>query len=195
MQPTSRAISAQETADLLADILLRRGSESYLGEQVTMSEHMLQAATLAEQAGEPDNVVVAALLHDIGHYTSEFGEDYLELGVDNRHENAGETVLKDWFPDEITAVARWHVDAKRYLSAIDRDYFESLSPASVESLALQGGPMSEAERAQFEDNPWFETIVKVRRFDDAAKVVDMPTPPMSHFLDITRRVLMKTEKQ
>jgi phosphonate degradation associated HDIG domain protein len=192
MQPTSPAISAQETADLLADILLRRGNESYLGEQVTMSEHMLQAATLAEQAGEPDNVIVAALLHDIGHYTGEFGEDYLERGVDNRHENAGEAVLKDWFPDEITAVARWHVDAKRYLCAVDRDYFEALSPASVESLALQGGPMNETERAQFEDNPWFETIVKVRRFDDAAKVVDMPTPPMSHFLDITRRVLTKT---
>lgn len=185
--------SARETADLLADILLRRGSESYLGENVTMSEHMLQAAALAEATGEPDSVIVAALLHDIGHYTNEFGEDYLEQGIDNRHESAGERVLEGWFPDEVTAVARWHVAAKRYLCATDRGYFTELSPASVDTLALQGGPMNDAECASFENNPWFETIIKVRRFDDAAKEVGRVTPPMGHYLEITKRLLEETE--
>lgn len=160
-----------------------------------MSEHMLQTATLAEQADEPDSVIVAALLHDIGHYTNEFGEDYLEKGIDNRHETAGEAVLEGWFPDEITAVARWHVDAKRYLSAIDRDYFDELSAASIASLELQGGPMNQSERAAFEQNPWFDTIVKVRRYDDAAKVVGRKTPPMTHFLEITRRLLSETSQR
>jgi predicted HD phosphohydrolase len=101
----------------LADIFARRGADSYLGEQVTMSEHMLQAALLAEEAGAPDALVAGALLHDIGHYTNEFPEDALEQGIDNHHDTAGAAVLAPFFPRLVTDCVRHHVDAKRYLCA------------------------------------------------------------------------------
>ena len=181
-------LSADNMLDLLKDILLKRGSESYLGEVVTMSEHMLQSAWIAEQAGEDKTIIVAALLHDIGHYTSDFGEDYLDLDIDNVHEVAGERVLNRWFPPEITETVRWHVDAKRYLCAVEPDYFASLSPASVHSLELQGGPMSEDEVLQFQKNPWLDTIVRVRRYDDGAKIQGRKTPDMQHYLTMVEEV-------
>ena len=101
----------------IADIFERRGADSYLGEQVTMSQHMLQGAQLAEQAGADDEIVAAALLHDIGHYTNEFPDDALERGIDNRHDEAGARVLERFFPDIVTDCVRHHVAAKRYLCA------------------------------------------------------------------------------
>ena len=159
-----------------------------------MSEHMLQSAWIAEQAGETTSVIVAALLHDIGHYTSEFGDDFLEIGVDNLHEVAGEAVLKDWFPPEVTASVRWHVDAKRYLCATEPDYFAGLSDASVQSLALQGGPMNSREVQQFESNPWLDTIIRVRRYDDGAKVVGRTTPEVEHYLTMVEQVLSEHQQ-
>ena len=150
----SAASTPEEVTDLIRDILLRRGSESYLGEDVTMTEHMLQSAWIAEQAGEPATVVVAALLHDIGHYVSEFGDDYIDQGVDNLHEREGAAVLERWFPPEVVAATLGHVDAKRYLCAVESDYLSGLSDASLKTLALQGGPMSDEEVNSFESNPW-----------------------------------------
>lgn len=176
---------------LLKDILLRRGHESYLGEAVTMSEHMLQSAWIAERAGESPSVIVAALLHDVGHYTSEFDEGYLDIGVDNLHEVAGEKILKSWFPPEVCEVVRWHVDAKRYLCTVEPDYFSGLSDASVQSLALQGGPMSKEEVKAFEQNPWLDTIVRVRRYDDGGKVPGRRTPEMEYYLSMVESVLQQ----
>ena len=178
-----------DVINLLRDILIRRGSESYLGEAVSMSEHMLQSAWIAEQAGEDKSVVVAALLHDIGHYTSEFGEDYLDLGIDNRHEVAGKRILESWLPPEVTEAVRWHVDAKRYLCAVEPAYFDGLSPASVRSLALQGGPMDSDEVSAFEKNPWLDTILRVRRYDDGGKVPGRKTPDMEYYLEMVEEVL------
>ncbi len=179
---------------LLRDIFVRRGSESYLGESVTMSEHMLQSAWIAEQAGEDPNVIVAALLHDVGHYTSDFGEDFLDVGVDNLHEIAGERVLKANFPPEITETTRWHVDAKRYLCAVEPAYFSSLSPASVQSLGLQGGPMNPNEIEEFEKNRWLDTILRVRRYDDGAKVPGRKTPDLEHYLSMVKTVLVQYQQ-
>ncbi len=135
---------------LIADIFDRRGADSYLGEQVTMSAHMLQAAALAEAEAAPPALVAAALLHDIGHYTNEFPEDALERGIDNEHETAGARVLAPWFDADVTDPVRLHVAAKRYLCAVDPGYFARLSPASVHTLGLQGGPMAPAEIAAFD---------------------------------------------
>ncbi|MYJ52388.1 MAG: HD domain-containing protein, partial [Gammaproteobacteria bacterium] len=104
-----------EVIEFIKDIFTNRGGESYLGEPVSMSEHMLQAAYNAEKSGQEATVVVAALLHDIGHYTGEFGDDFMQLGIDNLHEVSGERFLKRWFPPQVTEPVRWHVDAKRYL--------------------------------------------------------------------------------
>ena len=174
---------------LLTDIFKRRGAESYLGERVTMSEHMLQAAHLAEQAGEPEETVVAALLHDIGHYTGEFPEDAIELGIDNRHEILGATVLAHFFPPDVTEPVKRHVDAKRYLCAADPEYIHSLSEASIKTLELQGGPMTPAEVQEFESNPFLETIIKVRRYDDAGKVPGLTTAGIDHYLGIASKVM------
>ena len=173
----------------IADIFNRRGSDSYLGEQVTMSEHMLQGAQLAEVAGAPDTMVAGALLHDIGHYTNEFPEDALEQGTDTLHEEAGAAVLDPFFPGTVTDCIRWHVAAKRYLCATDPDYFGRLSAASVHTLNLQGGPMDADEVTQFAKHPNLNAILQVRIWDDEGKVKNMPTPPFEHYAPLLQRVV------
>lgn len=177
--------------DLIRDILERRGDESYLGEDVSMTEHMLQTAWIAERAGEDKGVVVAALLHDIGHYTGEFGDDYIDIGVDNLHELAGEKILAKWFPPEVTEPVRWHVDAKRYLCAVEPDYFATLSDASVRTLELQGGPMNAEEMEKFAANPWLDIILRVRRYDDGGKIPGRKTPELAHYLEMVQEVLLE----
>ena len=134
----------------LEDIFDRRGGEEYLGEPVTMAEHMLQSAHFAEAAGEPPIVIAAALLHDVGHFTSEFGMFSMDDTEDRYHEEAGADVLAQFFPPLVVNCVRYHVAAKRYLCATDESYFSKLSDASVHSLNLQGGPMSEDEVSEFE---------------------------------------------
>ena len=175
--------------DFIADIFTRRGAESYLGEDVTMSEHMLQGALLAEQAGASDTMVAGALLHDIGHYTNEFGDDYIEQGIDNLHEEAGAQVLAPFFPTAVTDCIRYHVAAKRYLCATDPEYFAKLSDASVKTLELQGGPMSANEVAAFAQNPNLAAILQVRIWDDQGKVPGLPTPDFDHYAPLLQRVV------
>jgi [1-hydroxy-2-(trimethylamino)ethyl]phosphonate dioxygenase len=173
----------------IGDIFERRGADSYLGEQVTMSEHMLQAAALAEEAGATDDLIAAALLHDIGHYTHEFPEDAQDAGIDTHHDAAGAAVLAPFFPQVVTDCVRHHVAAKRYLCATDPTYFGRLSPASVHTLRLQGGPMTPAEVAAFGKNPNLDPIIQVRLWDEAAKVPGKPTPPFAHYAPLLQRVV------
>ena len=184
-------LTADTIVDFIADIFARRGAESYLGERVTMSQHMLQAARLAEEAGAPEPVIVSALLHDIGHYTNEFPEDALEKGTDNLHEEAGARVLSPFFPSEVTDPILHHVAAKRYLCATDPEYFGKLSEASVHTLNLQGGPMDAEEVAEFEKNPNLKQIIAVRYLDEAGKRDDMETPDYWHFAPMVQRMVDK----
>lgn len=171
----------------LGDIFERRGGEEYLGEPVTMAQHMLQGATLAEEAGLSEEIIVAALLHDIGHFTSEFGTYSPEDTEDRHHEEAGEKVLAPFFAPVITDCVKYHVAAKRYLCATKPEYFARLSVASVHTLELQGGPMSAAEVAAFEANPNLEAIIQVRYLDEAGKRADMQTPDFAHFAPMVQR--------
>lgn len=173
----------------IGDIFTRRGAESYLGEQVTMSEHMLQCALLAEEAGADDAMVASALLHDIGHYTSEFEPDAADDGIDNLHEDAGARVLAPFFPERVTEPVRCHVAAKRYLCATDPAYFDTLSDASVLSLKLQGGPMSASEVAELREHPHLDAIVQVRIWDDRAKVPGKRTPGFDHYVPVLQRLV------
>lgn len=173
----------------LAGIFARRGGEEYLGEHVTMAEHMLQGACLAERQGESEVIVVAALLHDIGHFTSEFGTFSMEDTHDRHHEEAGARVLERFFPKLVVDCVREHVAAKRYICATDPTYFGELSEASIHSLKLQGGPMDAAEVAAFEANPNFAEIVRVRRLDDAGKIAGMKTPDFAHYAPMVQRVV------
>ena len=182
-------LNAQTIVPFLASIFERRGGEEYLGEPVTMAQHMLQGATLAERAHSPEVVIVAALLHDIGHFTSEFGTYHPDDTEDRHHEDAGAEILAPFFPTLVTDCVRYHVAAKRYLCATKPEYFNRLSAASVHTLGLQGGPMNTAEVAEFARNPNLEQIIQVRYLDEAGKHPTMQTPPFDHFAPMVQRVV------
>lgn len=157
------------------------GSGAYLGEPVSLTEHMLQSAYAAEQDGAPPRLVAAALLHDYGHFIHEHEEDAAEHGIDTRHEDVGHAFLSEHFGPEIAEPIRLHVAAKRYLCATDPAYLGELSPASLHSLELQGGPYSAAEVAAFEASPHAEDAVRLRRYDDVGKVEGLDTPDLEHY--------------
>ena len=184
-----QTLNRHNIVDFLGDIFDRRGGEEYLGEPVTMAEHMLQGATIAEKQGQRDEIVVATLLHDIGHFTSEFGTFSMDDTEDKFHEEAGARVLEQFFPSVVTDCVRFHVAAKRYLCATRPEYLALLSDASVHSLNLQGGPMSDQEVKEFEANPNLKDIVSVRYLDDAGKEPDMETPGFDHFAPMVQRVV------
>jgi [1-hydroxy-2-(trimethylamino)ethyl]phosphonate dioxygenase len=173
----------------IADIFERRGAESYLGEPVTMSQHMLQGAVLAEREEASDELITAALLHDIGHYTSEFGPYSPDDTEDNHHDEAGAKVLEHFFPPVITECVRLHVAVKRYLCATDETYYDKLSQASRHTLELQGGPMNETEVEAFRRNPYHAEAVRVRLWDEGGKDPQMATPPFRHYVPVLQRVV------
>jgi phosphonate degradation associated HDIG domain protein len=173
----------------LSDIFDHSGAKEYLGEPVTMAQHMLQAASLAQHKGLPDHVIGAALLHDIGHFTNDFGTFSMEDTIDLKHEAYGAKVLAPFFPEALTHCVAHHVSAKRYLCATRETYFSKLSPASVHSLNLQGGPMDAAEVAKFESNPYLHDIIQVRLLDDEGKVADMKTFPFAHFQPLLQKLV------
>ena len=182
-------LTRETIVPFLAEIFDRRGGEEYLGEPVTMAQHMLQGATMAEQQGLEEEIIVAALLHDIGHFTSEFGTYHPDDTEDRHHEDAGAEVLRAFFPSVVTDCVRYHVAAKRYLCATRPEYAKRLSAASVHTLELQGGPMRADEVAAFEANPNLNQIIQVRYLDEAGKRPDMETPGFSHFAPMVQRVV------
>ncbi len=189
MKPDIDALTPQNIVAFIGGIFERRGDEEYLGEPVTMAEHMLQGATIAEQNGQSEEIIVGALLHDIGHFTSEFGTYHPDDTEDRHHEDAGAEVLEQFFPSVITDCVRYHVAAKRYLCATKPEYFTRLSPASAHTLELQGGPMNEAEVAEFAANPNLKQIIAVRYLDEAGKRDDMETPDYWHFAPMVQRMV------
>jgi phosphonate degradation associated HDIG domain protein len=166
--------------DLLA-IYGRRGAEAYFGESVSVTEHALQSAHFAQRAKAPAALIVAALLHDIGHLIEPAPDEISDWTHDARHEVSGARWLAAHFGPEVSEPVRLHVAAKRYLCATDPGYAKVLSPASVKTLQLQGGCMSAAEIAAFEAEAHFRAAIKVRRFDDGAKVAGLATADFRHY--------------
>ncbi len=166
----------------IAALFEQHGTAYYGGEAISQTAHALQCALLAEQAGESEAVVVAALLHDVGHLMLAESST-----TDMRHQEAGADALATLFDADVTEPIRLHVAAKRYLCAIDPAYFGTLSPVSVHSLQLQGGIYDADQAATFAARPHAEAAVRLRRYDDLAKVVDLATPPLSHYLDMAAR--------
>jgi len=144
----------------------------YIGEKVTMSEHMIQTAMLAEKAKCNDNLICSCLLHDYGHFILESPDELVKKNLDGKHEDIGYEYLKNIFKKEITDPIRYHVQAKRYL-ARDKNYFELLSEASKISLKLQGGVLNDDESTKFEEQDYFKSTILLRKFDDAAKKTDI----------------------
>ena len=180
--------AAEGPVGVIAELFASEGLAGYLGEDVTQAVHMLQTAALAERDGAGDALIAAALLHDVGHFTGAVTGQDLMRGTDNRHSEQGAAWLARWFGPEVTEPVRLHVDAKRYLCATEPSYLEVLSPASVYTLGVQGGPMQDAELAEFEASPHAADACRVRRWDDAAKDPDAPVPPFDHFRPVLRRL-------
>ena len=144
----------------------------YIGEKVTMSEHMIQTAMLAEKAKCNDDLICSCLLHDYGHFILETPDELVKENLDGKHEDIGYEYLKNIFKKEIIEPIKYHVQAKRYL-ARDEKYFNLLSEASKISLKLQGGVLNDKESAKFEVQDYFKSTILLRKFDEAAKKTDI----------------------
>ena len=144
----------------------------YIGEKVTMSEHMIQTAMLAEKAKCNDNLICSCLLHDYGHFILENPDELVKENLDGKHEDIGYEYLKNIFKKEIIEPIKYHVQAKRYL-ARDEKYFNLLSEASKISLKLQGGILKDEESIIFEVQDYFKSTILLRKFDEAAKKTDI----------------------
>ena len=158
----------------------RRGVETY-GEGVSQLEHALQCAACAERDGADPALIAATLLHDIGHLIHDLPVDIADQGIDAQHESLGSAWLSQYFGPDVTEPVRLHVAAKRYLATAEPGYFDLLSPASVQSLQLQGGLMSMEERARFSAERFADAAIQLRRWDDEGKVVGIATPGLDHF--------------
>jgi len=165
------------------------GDATYLGEPVTLTEHMLQSASAAERDGAPATLVAAAVLHDFGHLVHDLDPDCAADGVDSMHEDVGSRYLERNFPPAVTEPIRLHVASKRYLCAVEPAYLGELSEASLRSLELQGGPFSAEGVAEFERNPFAADAVRLRRYDDIAKVPGLETPPLEHYRTVLEVVI------
>jgi phosphonate degradation associated HDIG domain protein len=176
---------------LIADILAlyeSRGTQSYFGERVSVAEHGLQAAHFATAEGAPQPLVIAALLHDIGHLLEDVPEAIEDWTLDARHEEIGARWLAQRFAAAVSEPVRLHVPAKRYLCATEPGYLQRLSAASVHTLNLQGGPMSPSERARFEAQPFWREAVRLRHWDDQGKVAGLRTLALSDYAPLIERI-------
>lgn len=170
------------STDELVRLYRERADLPYGLTDVTQLQHALQGAHLARSEGHRPELVVATLFHDVGHLLGRLNDNPAERGIDDRHEVSGGRILAALFGDEIAQPTRLHVAAKRYLCATEADYFGRLSPDSVRSLELQGGPMSEAECAAFRAEPGWEDALLVRRWDDRAKDPHAMVPGLDAYL-------------
>jgi phosphonate degradation associated HDIG domain protein len=170
------------------------GEAAYFGEAVSQTEHALQSAHLAASAGADEELVVAALLHDIGHMLSGSAEDAAQHGIDDTHEEAGARWLEQHFGPAVSVPVRLHVAAKRYLCAVDPTYLLGLSPASQLSLRLQGGPFTAEEAQAFERQTHFAAAVALRRWDDGAKVPDLAVPALATYRQALETALQRGGK-
>jgi [1-hydroxy-2-(trimethylamino)ethyl]phosphonate dioxygenase len=168
-------------ADEILGIFQKHGSSEYFGESVSMTEHALQAAYFAQADGAPPCLILAALLHDVGHLIGDVPSDISNWTTDAHHERVGGIWLARRFGPEVSEPVRLHVPAKRYLLSADPEYFARLSPASVVTLKLQGGAMAAHEVATFESERFYQEAVRVRRWDDQGKVAGLETPGLSNY--------------
>ena len=170
-------------ADIIERILAIWQQQSHLdyGESVTTVEHMLQCAVFAERDNASTTLIAATVLHDIGHLLHGLPEDIAEQGIDGVHEEVGARWLAEYFVPAVTEPTRLHVPAKRYLCAVEPGYFDRLSPSSVQSLRLQGGPFTPAEVTGFEQLDHWQDAVRLRRYDDMGKIPGMATPDLAHY--------------
>jgi len=181
----------QRVEDIFA-LYEKHGAANYYGEDVSQLEHMCQSAELARKGGYDDEVVLAAFFHDIGYLIqSETQETMGGYGRINHEKEAGAFIRRMGFSEKVASLAEQHVNAKRYLTFADPDYYNRLSDASKNTLKHQGGPMTAQEAAAFKADPLFELNITMRRWDEEAKLQDQPIPDLNIYKEIAERHLQK----
>jgi len=174
---------ATKTADEIMQLYQNHGGSEYAGEKVSQLEHMVQAAQLAEEKGFDEEVILAAFLHDIGHIAEqERGENEMDgFGLKDHEAIGAKFLLEKGFSSKIARLVGSHVNAKRYLTRKDPEYYNQLSEASKRTLIFQGGMMSEQEAEQFEEDPLFSEIVLMRKWDEQAKIQNKLLPDLNRY--------------
>ena len=161
----------------------------YIGEKLTIPEHMIQSAMLAEKSKCNDNLICSCLLHDYGHFLIENPDNLVKINKDGEHEAIGYEYLKKFFKKEIVEPIRHHVLAKRYL-ARNKKYFNFLSEASKISLKLQGGVLNDKESKEFKKKKYFKNSILVRKFDEAAKKTNIKMKSIDSYTSLLKSKLL-----
>jgi phosphonate degradation associated HDIG domain protein len=181
------------TVDEILELLATWGGDPY-DEQLGQLDHALQCAELARRADAADELVAAALLHDVGHLLALARGQEFAPGVDDRHEATGAGWLTPLMPPGVTGPIAAHVRAKRHLAATDPGYLDALSPASRRSLAVQGGPLAPAEAEAFAAGPGAEAALALRRWDDLGKVPGLRVAPLSSHRELLARITRRSTR-
>ncbi|PWT78747.1 MAG: phosphohydrolase [Bacteroidetes bacterium] len=174
---------AKQITDEIMAFYEDHGGEEYAGEKVTQLEHMVQAAELAEEQGFDNDVILAAFLHDIGHICEAgHGDNEMDgFGIKDHEEIGASFLLDKGFSKKIVRLVESHVEAKRYLTCKNPEYYNQLSDASKKTLDYQGGPMTKEEAEAFETYPLFDLIIQMRKWDEQAKIVHKPLPDLDKY--------------
>ena len=161
----------------------------YIGEKVTMTEHMIQSAMLAEKNKSSSSLICASLLHDYGHFILDNPDKLVNQKEDGKHEDVAYRYLKKYFKKNVVEPIKIHVKAKRYL-ARNQKYYRILSQASKVSLHLQGGVMNEEESEKFEKEKFFDDAIKLRKFDEAAKKIGIKMKNINNYKSLLNSNLL-----
>jgi phosphonate degradation associated HDIG domain protein len=185
--PDARAEKRMTTDEVFA-LMRSRGSGRYGLSAVSQLEHALQSAALAAERNLGDEIVVAALFHDLGHLLAGDDVDLAGQGIDDVHEETGARMLEQLFGPAVAEPVRLHVAAKRYLCRVNPAYYDKLSEDSRQSLTLQGGPMHADEIAAFDRLEHRAAALALRMIDDEAKVASLATPGLDSYREIATRI-------
>jgi len=172
------------------------GSSDYIGEPITQTEHMIQAAMFAEENKEDLHSILAAFLHDIGHLLeiNDSAKYMGKLGIMNHEVIGKEYLLSKGFSHKTASLVENHVKAKRYLVTKFPDYLEKLSPASRETLLHQKGLMNNQEIIEFEADPLFQESLRIRGYDDKAKIIGYKIKPLDYYRELMTEYFAQIEQ-
>ena len=174
----------------LLEAMAHAGARRYGGERVSELEHALQCAELAEAGGADEHRTLACLLHDVGRFVVDQSLVFdrrggARTGARGHHE-IGAEVIAPYVPERVVWLVRMHADAKRYLCSTEPGYHATLSPASQHTLTLQGGLMEPEEIARLEGHAWLADALRLRRWDDGAKVAGQVTRALESWTPLVR---------